>query len=169
MARKIADIMLLEKPVIEINSSSATTTYAEYYWYKDNTLIDGADAVSYTAADAGNYKVAVKLTTATGDVIVSEPLEVTRANTVLSATGNYPVSGPAPEINKLTLVSFAGGIQLTNGAGSILSFYDFGGRAIAKIKVNRDKEFISTSFLTKGLYISRVHHADTILTVKILK
>jgi lysophospholipase L1-like esterase len=170
MARKIADIMQLKKPVIETNNSTTTTTYAEYYWYKDSTLINGENSVSYTATEIGNYKVAIKLTSTADDVIVSEPIEVAQANTVLYATGDYPTSvGSVPMYDNLKVVSSADYVQVVNGSGAILSLYDIGGRYIKEAKLVSDTELVNISSLPKGLYLCKIRKGESVLTKRILK
>ncbi|MCE5332191.1 MAG: GDSL-type esterase/lipase family protein [Bacteroidales bacterium] len=170
MARKIADIMQLKKPVVETNSSTSTTIYADYYWYKDNTLISGANAKSYTATEIGNYKVAIKLTNTTEDVIVSEPIVVNQANTVLYAKGDYPTSvGSTRKSDNLTAISSFNYIQVTNGLGATLSLYDIGGRHIKDVRLTSEIELINTSSLPKGLYLCKIQKHDSVVTTKILK
>ncbi|NDW10712.1 GDSL-type esterase/lipase family protein [Dysgonomonas sp. 520] len=169
MARKIADIMLLEKPTIEINSTKTSSKCAAYYWYKDNVLINDANEATYTATAAGNYKVAIKLTDETNDVIVSEPIEVAQANAVLSAIYNPLSSISVPERDKVTVVSFPDYVQVSNADGATLSLYNIGGRKVTEIKLNGDKELVDTASLTKGIYICKVSKGDIVTTTKIMK
>lgn len=170
MARKIADMMQLKKPVIETNSSSVANTYAEYYWYKDNTLISGANTFSYTTTETGNYKVAIKLTNTTDDVVVSEPIEINQPNTVLYATGDFPASVSLfPAFDDLKIVSSSENIQVVNGLGATLSIYDIGGRYIKEVQLSSDLEFVSTSSLPGGLYLCKIRKGELVLNIKILK
>ena len=170
IARKIADIMQLKKPVVETNSSTSTTIYADYYWYKDNTLISGANANSYTATETGHYKVAIKLTNTSEDVIVSEPIVVNQANTVLYAKGDYPTSvGSTRKPDNLTVISSFNYIQVTNGLGCTLSLYDIGGRHIKDVRLTSELELINISSLPKGLYLCKIQKQDSVVTTKILK
>lgn len=170
MARKIADIMQLKKPVVETNSSTLTNTYADYYWYKDNTLISGANANSYTATETGNYKVAIKLTNTTEDVIVSEPIVVNQANTVLYAKGDYPTSvGSMRKPDNLKVISSFDYVQVTNGLGGTLSLYDIRGRHIKDVRLTSGIELIDISKLPKGLYLCKIQKHDSVVTTKILK
>lgn len=170
MARKIADIMQLKKPVIETNSGTSTNTYAEYYWYKDNTLITGVNTNSYTATETGNYKVAIKLTSTSNDVIVSEPIEITQPNTVLYAKGDYPTTVvPMYGSDNLTVVSSFDYIRVTNALGAILSLYDIGGRYIKELKLTSETGLVSISSLPKGLYLCKIRKGQSVFTTKILK
>ncbi len=170
IARKIADIMQLKKPVVETNSSTSTTIYADYYWYKDNTLISGANANSYTTTETGNYKVAIKLTNTTEDVIISEPIVVNQANTVLYAKGDYPTSvGSTRKPDNLTVIFSFNYVQVTNGLGGTLSLYDIGGRHIKDVRLTSELELINISSLPKGLYLCKIQKQDSVVTTKILK
>jgi len=168
MARKIADIMLLDKPVIEINTT-ATATYAEYYWYKNDILIDGANEVNYTATETGNYKVAVKLTDETNDVIVSEPIEITQVNTKLSAVSSNVSSISTAEDNDISVIPYYDYIKISNAADAIFSLYDIRGYEVTRIKLNDDMESVDTSSLAKGLYICKVKKGNEVITAKVLK
>ena len=169
MARKIADIMLAEKPRIEIAQQPAVTSHAAYYWYKNNVLIADANSVNYTATETGSYKVAVKLTTSTDDVIVSEPFELTQTNVTLSAICNYLTAVSTPILNNINISSYNDQIKITNAASSTLSIYDIEGRSVAKFKLNKDIEYINSSFLRKGLYICQIRNGNTSITSKISK
>ncbi len=170
MARKIADIIQLKKPVIQINSSTISATYAEYYWYKDNTLINGANTYNYTVTEAGIYKVAIKLTSITDDVVVSEPVEVNQANTVLYATGDFPASaGTFLVFDNLEIVPSADYIKVAKGSGARLSLYDIGGRCIKELQLSSELEFVSISSLPKGVYLCKIMKGESVFATKILK
>jgi len=169
MARKIADIMLLNKPIIETNTT-ATATCAAYYWYKDNNLIADANEVNYTASEAGNYKVAIKLTQETNDVIVSEPIAVTQANTKLSAVYNYTSSiSSTTKGDNISVIPYYDYIEISNAADAILSLYNIGGNEVTRTKLNNDKEIVDTSSLEKGIYICKVKKGNEVITTKVLK
>lgn len=169
VARKIADIMLAAKPKIEITQQPVTANHAAYYWYKNNQLIAGANTVNYTATEVGSYKVAVKLSSTSDDVIVSDPLEVTQTNVNLSANCNYLTAVSAPKQDNITISSVADRIQISNGNGGVFSIYDIGGSLIAQYKLSRETEFINTLTLKKGIYICQVHKKNTTTSAKILK
>ncbi len=168
MARKVADIMLAEKPTIEIVDKPAVANHAAYYWYKNNVLIADAGNVNYTATESGSYKVAVKLTSGADDVIVSEPFELTQTNVTLSATCNYLTIISTPILNNINISSYKDQIKITNAASSTLSIYDIEGRSVAKFKLNKDIEYINSSFLRKGLYICQIRNGNITMTSKIL-
>jgi len=168
MARKITDIMLLEKPVIKTNTT-ATATCAGYYWYKNDVLIDGANEVNYTATETGNYKVAVKLTEETNDVIVSEPIVITQANTKLSAKYNDVSSISTTGGDNMSVIAYNGYIEISNAADAILSLYNIGGYEVTRIKLSNEKESVDISSLAKGLYICKVKKGNEIITTKVLK
>lgn len=46
-------------PSITLNSNTGSTTNKTYTWYKNGTIIPGATTASYTATEAGTYKVEV--------------------------------------------------------------------------------------------------------------
>lgn len=169
MARKIADIMLAEKPTIKIVDQPDVANHAAYYWYKNNVLITDANAVNYTATETGSYKVAVKLTGATDDIIVSEPFELTQSNVTLSANCNYLTAVSSPTLNDINISSYNDQIKITNAASSTLSIYDIEGRSVAKFKLNKDVEYINSSFLRKGLYICQIYNGNISIASKILK
>lgn len=169
MAQKIADIMLAERPVIEMNTN-ATATSAAYYWYKNNTLIDGATDVNYTATEAGEYKVSIKLTSEAYDIIVSDPIVVAEANTKLSAI--YKNNGSSisdVEGDNLKVTPYSDYIEVTNAADATLSLYNIGGYEVSQVKLNNDTELVNTSSLAKGLYICKVQKGNEVVTAKILR
>ncbi|MFT3751562.1 MAG: SGNH/GDSL hydrolase family protein [Paludibacter sp.] len=169
MARKIADIMLAEKPKIEIVNQLTVANHAAYYWYKNNVLISNANGVNYIATETGSYKVAVKLNGTTDDVIVSDPFELTQTNVILSATCNYLTAISEPKQNDITISSFADQIQISNGASSMFYIYDIGGRLVEQYKLNHDTEFINSSSLKKGIYIGQLRKENQIISIKLLK
>ncbi|MFV0468204.1 MAG: GDSL-type esterase/lipase family protein [Dysgonomonas sp.] len=168
MARKIADIMLMDKPVVE-RDMTATATAAAYYWYNNDILIDGANDVNYTASEAGNYKVAIKLTDEANDVIVSEPIAVTQVNTKLSAIYNNGSSISTLEGGNMSVVPYFYYLEITNAADATLSIYNIGGYEVSQIKLNNDKELVDTSSLAKGLYICKVKKGNDVIISKILR
>ena len=169
IARKIADIMLVEKPRIEITQQPAVANHAAYYWYKNNVLIADANSVNYTTTETGTYKVAVKLTAGTDDVIVSEPFELTQTNVTLSAICNNLTAVSTPVLNNINIASYNDQIKITNAASSTLSIFDIEGRSVARFKLNNDIEYINSSFLRKGLYICQIRNGNTSITSKISK
>ncbi|MDD3194301.1 MAG: GDSL-type esterase/lipase family protein [Paludibacter sp.] len=170
MARKIADIMQLKKPVIQTNSSTTSASYAAYYWYKDDALIHDATTYNYTATEAGIYKVAIQLTSKTDDVVVSEPVEVNEANTVLYATGDFPLSVDIlPVYDELKVVSYFDYIQVAKGLGASLTLYDSGGRCLKKRQLSSELEFIRISSLPKGVYLCKIIKGDSVYITKLLK
>ncbi len=170
MARKISDMMLLDKPVIKTGSHEQTTTYAEYYWYKDDELIADANGVNYTVTANGVYKVAIKLSHLSNDVVVSDPIEITQNNTLLSAIYNIDVSNVSTtEIDAIKIVSNPEFIYVNNGAGATLSIYDLYGKKNKEIYLESDAEAIHFPILTKGVYICRVQKNAVIVTSKIIR
>jgi len=170
MARKIADIMLSQKPTIEITQQPAVANHAAYYWYKNNVLIADANSVNYTATETGSYKVAVKLTDTTDDVVVSNPFELTQSNVTLSAICNYLTAVSSPSVNKtISVSSFNNRIKVTNGALATLSIYDIQGHLVAKFKLNQNLEYIDSSFLKKGIYICQICKENILVTSKLVR
>lgn len=168
MARKIADIMLMEKPEIVVNGTSPVNSYAEYRWYKNDVLIAEANTSTYTASETGTYKVAVKLSAETDDVLVSLPLEVTESDAVLTVVGE-PSSSLKTLENDLTIVSLNNYIRVANGAGGLLSIYNVGGQKLLETSLTHENEFVDISSFTKGLYLCKVQKGNSVITTKILK
>ncbi|MDR1975286.1 MAG: GDSL-type esterase/lipase family protein [Bacteroidales bacterium] len=75
MAQKVSQI-LLTQPEIAWEGTVSESNYAEYRWYKDGVRIDGANGKTYNATEAGRYKLAIKLTETSEDVVVSNDLIV---------------------------------------------------------------------------------------------
>jgi alpha-L-fucosidase 2 len=169
IARKVADILLAEKPKIEITQQPSNPNHAAYYWYRNDQLITGATNVNYKATETGSYKVAIKLTTGSDDVIVSNPFELTQPNVTLSANCNYLTSATSPTQDKVTISSFANQICITNCNSATLDIFDTGGRLLAHYKLNNETEYINSSFLQKGLYICKIQKENMIISAKISK
>ncbi len=169
MARKIADILLTDKPHIETNSTSTVTEYAAYYWYKNDVLIEGADELHYIATEAGNYKVAVKLSAETNDVVVSEPIEISDANTKLTAVIGNATSVINPDSHSISITHFNDNIQVLNATSSALYIYDLQGRIISEHTIVSDHTFIPTSDLPKGVYVCKLSKEGYLTSTKILK
>jgi hypothetical protein len=64
---------------------------------------------------------------------------------------------------------FADQIRISNGSAATLCIYDIGGQLVAQYKLKHETEYVSSSFLKKGIYICLVRKENRITSLKLLK
>ncbi len=170
MARKIADIMQTEKPRIIVGEDKSEGRYAEYRWYKDNILIENADQVTYTATEAGTYKAAVKLTADEEDIILSEPVEVTTPNTLLTVTGgSIPSTVKDTETDQPGITQYLNYIHVKNGEGAVFSIYSVSGQLSKKVTISSHSQMVDITGLKEGIYLCQLNKNGVKVTTKFIK
>lgn len=129
------------------NVLTATAGYTAYAWYKDNSLIAGANTNIYTAADAGTYKVVV--TGANGCTAVSADIVIAQAAT--SAHGTAVSAGlkafPNPARDQVQ-ISYDPAI----GKKCTIRMYDRFGKLVLTAVMKGAIHSLSTSALPSGVY-----------------
>ncbi|MDR0799398.1 MAG: GDSL-type esterase/lipase family protein [Dysgonamonadaceae bacterium] len=169
MAEKAAAILNTPKPIIikEGQGEKTTATYAEYRWYRNGELINGATQDSYTTDVAATYNVAVKLTASAEDIIISGAYELTGSQSVkliLSselptaiptaiAKQDAPIVIPNPVTNYITVAGVSGSISC--------KLYDTAGHLL----VQTNQSTFDVSHLSKGLYLLQVN-GNTLKVIK---
>ncbi len=116
----------IAKPLIDVNQLllSAIGTYATYQWIKNDTLIPGATANTYTVTSNGNYRLAVtndKGCTDTSDVYSVTNVAVNDIHAVINQIRIYPNPAEAVVyINSPVKVN----IHITDMAGRLIKTED---------------------------------------------
>jgi lysophospholipase L1-like esterase len=152
---KIASVLQTPKPLITTGEQILPAVYAEYRWYRNGVLIAGATGASYTAIQAGSYKVAVKLNAETDDVILSSDFEVQEPNVDLVVSDGIANNITLPDIPEIKISHIADRIQVENAVGRVFSLFDICGNQLRKITLRNACEYIDTGDLPGGLYIYR--------------
>lgn len=160
MAQKVAQLLLTPKPKIIPNGNPSTTAYAQYRWYKDGTLIEGASNASFTATEKGKYNVAVKLSDHTNDIIVSDYYELLTDNTKLVVSDETINSIPDSNSDNIILSNNSNTIFVKNATGVFLLLYNMSGNLIKTIELSSKDEQINISDLPAGVYVCKIK--DTI-------
>jgi lysophospholipase L1-like esterase len=169
MAEKVAEIMLTPKPVIAIEDSEHEIAddidFVEYRWYKDDVLLTAASGKEYMANETGTYKLAVKLSANTDDIIVSNKITVSEVpqNLILASGTSVDISpavientfnvSPNPVNDKIHIADSRNNIVYT--------LLDIRGTVVAKTK----NKTINISHLKSGIYMLQAGGK----TVKIIK
>ncbi len=160
IAEKVRSILTSPKPILLVNGNPSSTVYAEYRWYRNGILISGATGSSYTASQPGVYKVAVKLTSGTDDVVVSKDIKITETDVKLVVSDGTPSSAPVLESNDVKVTYFSGTIIVENAAGSDFCLFDIYGKMIKSHKIQSAQEHINISNLPSGVYLYRVKESS---------
>lgn len=157
LADKIASIIQARKPIITLGGQPTTTNYAEYRWYKNDVLISGASASSYTATEPGKYKVAVRLNQNTDDIIVSVAIEVLEpcVNLVVS-NEETPNALRDKMVSQTKISNYANTLLIENAADSEFFLYDLYGRILNKTTIRATYETISLANLHSGVYLYKI-------------
>ncbi len=156
IAEKVASILKTPKPVITINGNPSPSVYAEYRWYRNGTFISGATGSSHIASQPGTYKVAVKLSAGTDDVIVSKDIEVTESGIKLVVSDGNPTSVPVLDTNAIKVNNFSNRILIENAAGTNFVLFDMYGRKIKSDKIQTTHTNIDINDLVSGIYLYKV-------------
>jgi hypothetical protein len=155
LAEKVASVLQTPKPAITVNGTPSSRTYSEYRWYRDGTLIPEASASTCAATQAGVYKVAVKLSADTDDVIVSDAITVSDANVnlvVSDKASNIPVQ----DASRIKVVLSSGSLSRENAEDLTFSLFDIYGKLINKTVIRNSRENIDMANLANGIYLYSV-------------
>lgn len=169
MAEKAAQILLTSKPAIALNGTPSSTTYAEYRWYLNGTLISGATTNTYNATQAGTYNVAVKLTSSADDVLVSSSFEL------IASSGTLVVGDKTTSINDVgntADVNFAyssGQININNADAGTLYIYNVSGKLLEKVVIKGNNTILDVNYLPSGLFICKVIKENNSYVEKLIK
>ncbi|MDR0619291.1 MAG: GDSL-type esterase/lipase family protein [Bacteroidales bacterium] len=157
MAQKVADIMLTPKPSIAVKDATNSVSddnYTEYRWYRDDILIPSAAGKECEAAEAGTYKLAVRLNENTDDIIVSNKIAVTSAPQTLILTADPSVSIITPQV-KANVFSISPNpvsdrLYITDSRADITyHLFDIHGNILQVTK----QKTIDVSHLRNGIYM----------------
>lgn len=156
-ANKAAEILLAEKPKIEYSNKflTADKDYVEYRWYLDGTLIPEANEKSYVATKSGVYKLGVKLSLDTDDVLISDEFVLSEPTGIFvqeSRTGISVYPNPVSDI--ITIV----GVE---GKGIDAKLFDYTGRLL----LSSSQSTIDISMLNSGIYFLHIN-GDIIKVLK---
>lgn len=155
LAEKVASILQTKKPVITVNGALSATTYTEYRWYRDDILISDAATSTYTATQPGIYKVAVKLSSETDDIIVSNNIEVSGTNVNLVVSDNFTNNIIVPD-NKAKVSGSSNYLFIENLTGSKFFLLDICGKPVKSMIIQSSYDRIDISDLSNGVYVYMV-------------
>jgi hypothetical protein len=134
-----------QTPVISLNSFFlATTSAAQYQWYLNNVIIQGANNQTYTPVVNGDYSVMITDTnncTATSNVFNLTNVGLRTNNNPLNFS-IYP--NPANQV-----------LQINNPTQkqTLLTITDLVGNLIIKTNINKVTESINIASLSNGIYL----------------
>ncbi len=156
IAEKVRSIITTPKPVLLVDGNPSPNVYAEYRWYRNGAFISGATGSSYITSQPGVYKVAVKLTSGTDDVVVSKGIEVTESGARLIVSDGMLTSIPTLETNPVKVTNLSGMILVENAEGSDFFLFDMYGRKVKSDKIQTTQASVDISNLPSGIYLYKV-------------
>jgi lysophospholipase L1-like esterase len=160
LAEKVASILQAPKPRIVVGGNPSPVTYSEYRWYKNDELIPGAIAASYVAPSPGIYKVAVKLSDTTDDVIVSGNMEVAEPNAHLVISDGTVSGLPVWDAGAAKVRKLPNGLQIENAAGLNLILSSIEGKTVKTAAIRSPYETVDITGLSGGIYIYRLGYVS---------
>jgi hypothetical protein len=169
MAQKAAQILTTPKPVIGINQNSIGSSYSEYRWYINGTLITGATASTYTATQNGVYNLAVRLSSTTEDVLVSDPISINTSSSVILCIVNVSPSSINDLSNQNSVIKCINDkLIISESGGSAFFLYDLSGNLLRQLKIESNYASYTISGLSKGIYLCKIESGKKIITQKII-
>jgi photosystem II stability/assembly factor-like uncharacterized protein len=120
--------------------------YQNYQWYRNDTIILGANDQRYQPTTSGGYYVCIK-------TVCPEPLCSNPTQIAINGTGPMLI-GPNP-VN--------GQLVINNADGDMLDYliYNMNGRTISMNSSSATQVFINTEQLPSGQYVLRVFNRNT--------
>jgi lysophospholipase L1-like esterase len=160
LAGKVASILQTPKPRIAIDGNPSAVAYSEYRWYKNGELIPGALAASYLATTPGTYKVAVKPSDTTDDVIVSADFEVAGPNAHLVISDGTANGLPVRDTHAVQVSKLPNSLLVENAAGLNLILSGIEGKTVKTAVIRSPYETVDITTLSGGIYIYRLGYAS---------
>lgn len=160
LAEKVASVLQTQKPILTVSGSASATTYAEYRWYRNGALLPQATAASYTATEAGVYKVAVKLSASTDDVIVSDSLDVIATNVNLVVSDKLANNILYNNNNQVVVSCMGNNLKIGNAEGLRFELFDVFSKNIISATIHNNCETINIAHLPNGVYIYQAGMAN---------
>ncbi len=149
-------------------SSSSTLAIDTYQWFKDDVLISGATASSYTitnaqVADSGVYHCEISNTDVPDLVVLRQDVTVTVGtlgidDNELQSISIYP--NPVKETFNITM---------RNYENASASLYDLRGRLILNQKLDSELTIVNISNLNDGIYVLNIENKTGKVTKRIIK
>lgn len=152
---KIYDPCPMDAPVVQFNDGTLSTDEGvSYQWYRDNALVPGATAQTYTPEVNGTYYVVVNF----GSPCSLRSVGYTVTTTAIADIGMEGLSVfPVPAASQLVLQ--AGGVHTANWT---VDLYDATGRNTLHSAWNggSDRLLLDVSTLSNGLFMLQLRDAE---------
>lgn len=140
-------------------SSSISSNF--YQWYKNDTLITGANGSSYLAQQTAAYKI--QLTESNGCIQYSDPywyIDPSSFREQLTASSLLNVY-PNP---------FNEGVNISTKYDATLTIFDINGKIMDKFILNKGSHFVRLSHFSNGIYFIKAEFENlSELNMKIIK
>lgn len=168
--------ILAEKPIItQIEASTDTTEITLYQWFYNDQPIAGSHYRTINVSQEGMYKVAVKMSTFSNDIFISEPynLGLPQGDSTAGLTTNYDVVYNVNNIpgshNILIYPNPASSaIKIENALNSDIVIFNEMGKVVMTQKKIDNNQTINIPDFTNGVYFVRLTKDISSITQKLV-